>query len=170
MANLGFENAWTGLGGIFKRTNVGDKFIYEEISKQKGDLGGEQSGHILSGINSYSGDGILTAIQISKYCSKKETNLKNWLKTSFLAFPQKLTNISIMSYGYKRNKFMTKEINKIVEETIKNTNENCRILVRPSGTEPVLRILVEAQNNKLVNQLSTFIADEIKKIISKNKI
>ena len=71
MSNLGFEKAWNELGGILIRTPVGDKFIHEEIEKQKADLGGEQSGHILSKINDYSGDGVLTAIQIANLCKKK---------------------------------------------------------------------------------------------------
>ena len=66
MANLGFENAWNEIGGILHRTKVGDKFIYEAIKQNNALLGGEQSGHILSYINHFSGDGILTAIQISK--------------------------------------------------------------------------------------------------------
>ena len=164
MANLGFENAWKNIGGNFIRTNIGDKFIYEEIFKQKGDLGGEQSGHILSGINSYSGDGILTAIQISRYCSKKKINLNCWLGTSFSAFPQKLTNISINFPKNKLDNLLNNEINTIVFETIKKTKNKCRIFVRPSGTEPVLRVLVEAKNNKLVNNISKKITDGIEEI------
>ena len=61
MANLGFEKSWNNLGGILLRTEVGDKFIYEAIKKKQAVLGGEQSGHILSKINNYCGDGILTA-------------------------------------------------------------------------------------------------------------
>ena len=151
MANLGFENTWKNIGGIFKRTNVGDKFIYEEIFNLKGDLGGEQSGHILSGINNYSGDGILTALQISRYCSNKKITLKKWLETSFLAFPQKLTNIRINS---SKNKI----------------NDICRIFVRTSGTEPVLRVLVEAPNNHLVNKISKKIIDKIEYLIKINNI
>ena len=168
MANLGFEKSWVNIGGLFKRTNVGDKFIYEEIFKQNGDLGGEQSGHILSGINNYSGDGILTAIQIAKYCSKKKINLKQWLETSFSAFPQKLTNIQIIISKNKIDNLIRTEINPIVLKTIEDTNEPCRIFVRPSGTEPVLRILVEAQNNQLVNNLSKSIQEKIEHIIKMN--
>ena len=71
MANLGFENAWNKIGGILCRTDVGDKYIYEALEQKNGVLGGEQSGHILSKINNFSGDGILTAIQISKFCKEK---------------------------------------------------------------------------------------------------
>ena len=72
MANLGFEKTWNNIGGILHRTEVGDKFIFEAIKKKKALLGGEQSGHILSKMNNFCGDGILTALQISKYCKKKK--------------------------------------------------------------------------------------------------
>jgi phosphoglucosamine mutase len=91
MANIGFEKAWNKLGGILYRTDVGDKFVYDAIKEKNAVLGGEQSGHILSKINNFSGDGILTAIQISKYCKKKNITLNEWLKSSFEPFPQKLS-------------------------------------------------------------------------------
>ena len=62
MANLGFEKAWNKIGGILYRTDVGDKYVHEAIKKKKAILGGEQSGHILSKINNFSGDGILTCL------------------------------------------------------------------------------------------------------------
>jgi len=71
MANLGFEKAWNEIGGILYRTDVGDKYVHDAIKERRAVLGGEQSGHILSRINNFSGDGILTALQISKYCKKK---------------------------------------------------------------------------------------------------
>ena len=162
MANLGFENSWIELGGIFHRTKVGDKFIYEEIINKKAYLGGEQSGHILSQINDFSGDGILTAIQISKYCKKKNITLKNWLKTSFSPFPQELTNIPL---PYKINSSILKSIDETIEKILSNISEPCRIFVRPSGTEPFLRILVEAENQVLVRNSTLQIKQKIEKII-----
>ena len=79
MANLGFENSWKKIGGILFRTDVGDKYVHDAIKKNRAVLGGEQSGHILSKINNFSGDGILTALQISKFCKKKNINLNDWL-------------------------------------------------------------------------------------------
>ena len=166
MANLGFENEWQKIGGNFQRTDVGDKFIYEKITTERGDLGGEQSGHILSRINNYSGDGILTAIQIASYCNKKKITLKDWLQTSFSPFPQKLTNISTNISKKEINNFLKKDINNIISKTTQNSIEPCRIFVRPSGTEPVLRILVEAENNKLVNYISKVVTAKIQDIIS----
>jgi len=70
MANLGFEKAWKKIGGILYRTDVGDKHVHDAIKEKGAVLGGEQSGHILSKINNFSGDGILTALQISKFVKR----------------------------------------------------------------------------------------------------
>ena len=161
MANLGFEKAWNKIGGILYRTDVGDKYVHEAIVKKRAVLGGEQSGHILSKINNFSGDGILTALQISKFCKKKNINLNDWLKSSFEPFPQKLTNIKL---DFNINKLNPK--NKIlIDESIKNFqaiySDNCRVYIRPSGTEPVMRVLVEAKNHKKVHSLSSEITNKL---------
>ena len=154
MSNLGFEKAWNELGGILIRTPVGDKFILNEINKQNADLGGEQSGHILSKINNYSGDGMLTAIQIANLCKKKNLILRDLLKTSFRGFPQKLTNIELKSNDKIFKDLIEKNINKLIKEKLDNISEPCRIFARNSGTEEVLRILVEAENKKLVDEIT----------------
>ena len=154
MSNLGFEKAWNELGGILIRTPVGDKFILKEINKQNADLGGEQSGHILSKINNYSGDGMLTAIQIANLCKKKNLILRDLLKTSFRGFPQKLTNIELNSNDKIFKDLIEKDINKLIKEKLDKISEPCRVFARNSGTEAVLRILVEAENNKLVDEIT----------------
>ena len=170
MANLGFEEAWKKIGGILFRTDVGDKYVHDAIREKRAVLGGEQSGHILSKINNFSGDGILTALQISKYCKKKNINLNDWLKSSFEPFPQKLTNIKL---NFNINK-LSLQAKILIDQTIENFQEiysdNCRVYIRPSGTEPVIRVLVEAKNHKRVNSLSNEITNklglEINKIIN----
>ncbi len=167
MANLGFEKAWNNIGGILYRTDVGDKYVHDAIKKKKAVLGGEQSGHILSKINNFSGDGILTALQISKYCKKKNINLNDWLKSSFKPFPQKLTNINL---GFNINKLNPKT-KILIDQTIKNFqaiySDNCRVYIRPSGTEPVMRVLVEAKSHEKVHSLSSEITNEIFSEINK---
>jgi len=161
MANLGFEKSWKKIGGILYRTDVGDKYVHDAIKKKRAVLGGEQSGHILSKINNFSGDGILTALQISKYCKKKNINLNDWLKSSFEPFPQKLTNINL---NFNINKFNLKT-KLLIDQTIENFqaiySDNCRVYIRPSGTEPVIRVLVEAKNNKKVDSLSSEISNKL---------
>jgi len=170
MANLGFEKSWKKIGGILHRTDVGDKYVHDAIKKKRAVLGGEQSGHILSKINNFSGDGILTALQISKYCKKKNIYLNDWLKSSFEPFPQKLTNINL---DFNINKLNSKT-KILIDQTIENFqaiySDNCRVYIRPSGTEPVIRVLVEAKNHKKVHSLSNEIKNklflEINKIIN----
>jgi phosphoglucosamine mutase len=167
MANLGFEKDWIKIGGILHRTNVGDKYIHDAIKEKKAILGGEQSGHILSKINNFSGDGILTALQISKYCKKKNITLNEWLKSSFNPFHQKLTNINL---DFNINKISPKT-KILIDQTIKHFqkiySDNCRIYIRPSGTEPLMRILVEAQNKKKVESLSNEISNKLCQEINK---
>ena len=170
MANLGFEKAWNKIGGILHRTDVGDKYVYEAIKQKNAILGGEQSGHILSEINNFSGDGILTALQISKFCKKKNITLNDWFHSSFDPYPQKLTNINL-SFNIKK---INKKTQNLIDRTMKNYQkiyaDNCRIYIRPSGTEPVIRVLVEAKNQNKVNFLSSEITKklslEIKKILN----
>ena len=170
MANLGFEKAWNKIGGILYRTDVGDKYVHDAIKKKKAVLGGEQSGHILSKINNFSGDGILTALQISKFCKKKNINLNDWLNSSFEPYPQKLTNINL---NFNINK-LNPETKNLIDQTIeffqKIYSDNCRVYIRPSGTEPVMRVLVEAKNHEKVHSLSNEITNklflEIDKIIN----
>ena len=168
MSNLGFEKAWNELGGILIRTPVGDKFIREEIDKRKADLGGEQSGHILSKINNFSGDGVLTAIQIANFCKKRNITLKDLLKTSFRGFPQKLTNIQLASNDKNFKDLIADNMNKLINEKLENISEPCRIFARNSGTESVLRILVEAENKNLVDDISIQMRN-LAENINKNK-
>ena len=167
MANLGFEKEWNKIGGVLYRTDVGDKFVYEEIKKKKAVLGGEQSGHILSKINDFSGDGILTALLISKFCKKKNITLRNWLKSSFKPFPQKLTNIHLNFNINKLNQKTKTIIDQTIESYKANYSKNCRIYIRPSGTEPLMRVLIEAENKNKVESLSNEITKKLSFEINK---
>ena len=167
MANLGFEKAWEKIGGILYRTDVGDKFVYEAIKKKNAVLGGEQSGHILSKINNFSGDGILTALQISKYCKKKSITLNNWLESSFDPFPQKLTNININHNLNNINQKTKSLINQTIKNYQKNYSDSCRVYIRPSGTEPTIRVLVEAKDEGIVQNLSSKITQNLSSDINK---
>ncbi|MCR8539543.1 MAG: phosphoglucosamine mutase [Prochlorococcus marinus CUG1439] len=168
MANLGFEEAWNKIGGILYRTDVGDKYVHDAIKTKSAVLGGEQSGHILSKINNFSGDGILTALQISKYCKKKNITLNDWLKSSFEPFPQKLTNINLDFNINKINPKTKSLINQTISKFQEIYSANCRVYIRPSGTEPLMRVLVEAKNLQKVHALSNEITSKL--ILEINKI
>ena len=151
-------------------TDAWDKYIHDVIKKKRALLGGEQSGHILSKIKNFSGDGILTALQISKYCKKQNITLNDWLKSSFEPFHQKLTNINL-NFNINKSNSITKSL---IYQTIENFqvfySDNCRVYIRPSGTEPLIRVLVEAKNKKRVHSLSSEITSklnlEIQKILN----
>ena len=170
MANFGFEKAWNEIGGVLYRTNVGDKFVYDAIKEKNAFLGGEQSGHILSKINNFSGDGILTALQISKFCKIKKITLNDWLRSSFKPFPQKLTSIDLDFNINKLNQKTKILINQTIENLQKIYSDNCRIYIRPSGTEPLMRILVESKDLKKINFISKEVTNklsvEIKKVMN----
>ena len=112
----------------------------------------------------------MTALQISKFCKKKNINLNDWLSSSFEPLPQKITNINLASNINKLNQ----KTRTLIDETIENFqalySDNCRVYIRPSGTEPLIRVLVEAKNHEEVNSLSSEITNklflEINKIIN----
>ena len=167
MANLSFEKTWNKIGGIFYRTDVGDKYVYEAIKEKNAVLGGEQSGHILSKINNFCGDGILTAIQISKYCKKKNITLNDWLKSSFDPFPQKLTSINLDFSINNVNEQCKRLLNQTIENYQAIYSDNCRVFIRPSGTEPLIRVLIEAEDRKRVDYLSNEITTKLSLEIDK---
>ena len=112
----------------------------------------------------------MTALQISKFCKKKNINLNDWLKSSFEPYHQKITNINLDFHINQINQEAKILIDQTIESFQTIYSDNCRVYIRPSGTEPVIRVLVEAKNHKKVNSLSSEITNklflEIDKIIN----
>ena len=103
----------------------------------------------------------MTALQISKFCKKKNINLNDWLKSSFEPFPQKLTNINLNFNINKLNPKTKILIDQAIENFQAIYSDNCRVFIRPSGTEPVMRVLVEAKNHNKVDSLSKKITNKL---------
>ncbi len=159
MSNLGLENFLSkDLGFKLKRSAVGDINVIEEMKKNKSFLGGEQSGHIILSDFSKTGDGILAALKITEIISiiKKPTNIMFDLYDNF---PQIKVNIPYKKISEK-NKKNIKDLNK------KNKKDkNFRVLIRFSGTEPFIRLLVEGKKLKEVQQKTKILEFEIRNII-----
>ncbi|OCM31701.1 phosphoglucosamine mutase [Streptococcus agalactiae] len=160
MSNLGFHKALDREGIHKAITAVGDRYVVEEMRKSGYNLGGEQSGHVIIMDYNTTGDGQLTAIQLTKVM--KETGKKlSELASEVTIYPQKLVNIRVEN----NMKYKAMEVPAIAEIIAKMEEEmdgNGRILVRPSGTEPLLRVMAEAPTNEAVDYYVDTIADVVR--------
>ena len=151
MANLGFERAWEKLGGKLTRTAVGDRFVQAEMFRTGAMLGGEQSGHILCHYHGVSGDGIQTALHLASVVQQSGVSLTELVNSSFQTYPQLLKNVRVEDRE-KRSKWQQCEpVQNAIAEAETAMGNDGRILVRASGTEPVIRVMVEAASQELVN-------------------
>ncbi len=144
MSNLGLNLAMKQAGGKIIRTQVGDRYVLEEMRKQGLTLGGEQSGHIIFLDHNTTGDGILTALQLLSVVKASGKSLYD-LSSGFKKFPQALENIRVAN---KEALYGNEKIEKCIEEVSAELGERGRILIRPSGTEPKIRVMVECDNSE----------------------
>ncbi|MCU7358386.1 phosphoglucosamine mutase [Enterococcus dispar] len=147
MSNLGFHKAVEAIGLKDVITQVGDRYVVEEMRKNDYNFGGEQSGHMVFLDFNTTGDGMLSGIQLLSIM--KETGKKlSELAAEVTIYPQKLVNIRVID---KNGAMEVPAIKAVIEEAEKEMNGEGRILVRPSGTEPLLRVMAEAPTDELVN-------------------
>jgi phosphoglucosamine mutase len=142
MSNLGMRLALEELGIVFIESEVGDRFVLEKMQQHGAVLGGEGSGHIICLNQSTSGDGIISALQVLAVLAKKNTSL-HILKSEMHKYPQTLINVAIAQPLNAKQQSELKTAQTAIEETLGKTG---RVLIRPSGTEPLLRIMVEGKN------------------------
>lgn len=148
MSNLGMENALKNLGIPFTRAKVGDRYVLEELKKRNWKIGGESSGHILNLHNSPTGDAIIAALQVLTAMVRCEMTLHD-LKIGMSKYPQVLRNLQTAhKHELSANESMLSEI-ALIEEKF---NGKGRVLLRPSGTEPLLRIMVEGEDAGAVDE------------------
>lgn len=157
MANLGFENAWVGSGGKLIRTGVGDQHVHGKMVELGASLGGEQSGHILCPYYAVSGDGVLTALHLSALVKKSGSSLSQMRMDSFQSYPQLLKNIPIEDPERRLNWQECEPLQRAIAQAEASMGKEGRILVRPSGTEPLIRIMVEAANMDQVQHWSNIL-------------
>lgn len=151
MANLGFEMAWQKLGGKLTRTAVGDQNVQAAMWETGAMLGGEQSGHILCHHHHFSGDGIQTALQLTALVRQEGNCLKSLINDSFTPYPQVLKNVRVEDREKRLNWQDNDTIQSAIASAESAMGNQGRVLVRASGTEPLIRVMVEAQNCDLVN-------------------
>ena len=156
MSNLGLEIYLKSLGIKFLRANVGDRYVKEKMRENNFNLGGEQSGHIILGNFATTGDGLLVALQI--LFSIKKGFKASKLLNEFKPIPQVLKNIKVKNKSIIYSKVCKKAIN-TTKNLIKNKG---RILVRASGTENKIRIMVESENKILIKKCINLVARSIK--------
>lgn len=151
MSNLSFERAWNAQGGTLIRTAVGDQHVHAEMLKQGAALGGEQSGHILCPHYSVSGDGTLTALHLASLTKQSGRSLADLVSHSFEPYPQKLQNVRVEDADRRRNWAHSDKLQQAIARAESDMGSRGRVLIRASGTEPVIRVMVEAATEDLVN-------------------
>jgi len=157
MSNLGLELAMQRMGGKLVRTQVGDRYVVEEMLRNKYNFGGEQSGHLIFLKHNTTGDGILGALQLLIAMKKKERPLSE-LTHIMEPFPQVLKNVrTVKKLALEQIEGFSEKITGL-EKSLGTTG---RILVRPSGTEPVIRVMVEGEDEKLIDSMACELCDFI---------
>ena len=149
MSNLGFHKALDAKGIQKEITAVGDRYVVEEMRKYGYNLGGEQSGHVVIMDYNTTGDGQLTGVQLTKIMQETGKKLSE-LAAEVTIYPQKLVNIRVEN-SMKDKAMEVPAIREIIEKMEAEMAGNGRILVRPSGTEPLLRVMAEAPTNEEVD-------------------
>ena len=140
MSNFGLYKAFDAAGIHYEKTAVGDKYVYENMLNNGYRLGGEQSGHIIFSKYATTGDGIITSLKMMEVMIAKKKSLSQ-LASPVTIFPQVLKNIKVLD---KKKTQDDLDVKAAVEKVAKELGDNGRILVRESGTEPVVRVMVEA--------------------------
>ncbi len=159
MSNKGLDEAIEGEGGRVVRTKVGDRYVVEEMLKGGYNLGGEQSGHVVFLDHNTTGDGIITALQVLSVMVREGRRLSE-LKGVFNPYPQVLLNVRVRE---KRDINTMDGIKGLMERMEKDLSGKGRILVRYSGTEPLLRILVEGRDEDRIKTMAEELADAFRK-------
>lgn len=143
MSNIGLYKACDKVGLKYEKTAVGDKYVYENMVQNNYSLGGEQSGHIIFSKYATTGDGILTSLLMMEVMLEKKQSLAK-LTEEVKIFPQLLKNVRVSD---KKTARENPAVVAAIEEVTQKLGDNGRILVRESGTEPVIRVMVEAPSN-----------------------
>ena len=158
MSNLGFEHALARLGIPFARAKVGDRYVLEVLHEKGWTLGGENSGHIICLNHHTTGDGIIAGLQVLAALQSHGLTLKE-MCADLVFYPQKLVNVRVQP-GFKWTS--SQDIKAAVAAAEAELGDTGRILLRPSGTEPLLRVMVEGRDGEQVSRLAHRLAEIVK--------
>jgi phosphoglucosamine mutase len=158
MSNFGFEQSLRELNIDFARVPVGDRYVIAELVKRKWSLGGEPSGHIICFESTTTGDGIITALQVLSAMVQHGKSLAE-LKLGMHKFPQALVNVKVKD---NTDLALKTRIQKVIHDVELELGKSGRVLLRRSGTEPLVRVMVEGENQAHVTQLAKHLADIVK--------
>ena len=157
MSNFGLFKAFDDAGLSYEKTNVGDKYVYACMNENEYSLGGEQSGHIIFGDLAKTGDGILTSLRIMEVLRAEREKLSELTRPVTL-YPQQLVNVRVTD---KETAMQSPKVNDAVAAAEKFLEGNGRVLVRASGTEPLVRVLAEAPTDELCQQANQIVLDAL---------
>ena len=157
MSNFGLFKAFDDAGLSYEKTNVGDKYVYACMNEHDYSLGGEQSGHIIFGDLAKTGDGILTSLRIMEVLRAEREKLSELTRPVKL-YPQQLVNVRVTD---KEAAMQSPKVNDAVAAAEKFLEGNGRVLVRASGTEPLIRVLAEAPTDELCQQANQIVLDAL---------
>lgn len=161
MANLGFERAWQAQGGTLVRTAVGDQYVHAEMVQRGAMLGGEQSGHILCRQFGVSGDGLLTALHLAALVKQSGQSLAELRDQSFKTYPQLLSNVRVEDSDRRLNWQESHLLQQAIVQAESDMGDRGRVLVRASGTEPLIRVMVEAETAALVQYWTDYLVTAV---------
>ncbi|MBW2618050.1 MAG: phosphoglucosamine mutase, partial [Deltaproteobacteria bacterium] len=154
MSNLGLEKALSQMGARLVRTQVGDRYVVAAMRQRKLNLGGEQSGHLIFLDHNTTGDGILSTLMLLSVMLREDRSLTD-LADVMETFPQLLLNLKV---GRKTPLAELKALPQAIKEVEAELGDQGRVLVRYSGTEALLRIMVEAESDAIVRQAAESLA------------
>ena len=157
MSNLGMEIAVKELGLGFERSDVGDRYVLETLNEKGWKLGGESSGHIICLDRTTTGDGIVSALQVLAYLAKEKMTLHE-VKSGMSKFPQLMINVPLQGSS---DPMQSAAVQQAVEQAEMKLAGRGRVLLRPSGTEPLIRVMVEGEDEALVTKLANAIATQV---------
>lgn len=158
MSNIGLYKAFDDLGIKYEKTDVGDKNVHDRMYEKDIELGGEQSGHIIIKKFANTGDGILTSLKIMEAMIESKSDLKSLVR-DLKIYPQVLINVKVKD---KNTVLDNENVKASVEKIEKELEDSGRVLVRKSGTEPLIRVMVEAETEEIAKQSAMEIVNTIK--------